>query len=398
MNTKQLALLVVAGIALGGTGLYVRSRQSAGFQQSRSTLGGSVLGPVDVSLITGLRITAGTNHLNLTKSGEDWVVRERGGFPANFGSIQDFVRKLVDLKVTQPVQVGPSRLGALELVSPDKGPGVLVELLAADGKPIRSLLLGKKVNKEARDDSGMGGGAWPIGRYMQVDGKMDSIAVVNEVLANAEPKADDWLEKEWFKVEQPVSVTVTHPESTNSFALIRTKEFSQWTLASAQAGEVLDNTKAGVFSTLLNSPSFDDVAVEPKAEWLAEGQANIADIRTSGGWTYQVRVGKVQDGDRYPVQFTVSANLVTKRELVKDEKKEDAEKLDKEFAEKLKKQQDKLASEQARAKWTYLVSRWTLEPLFKKRGELFADPKKDEAKPGDPSDAPVFSSPVLPGN
>jgi hypothetical protein len=107
----------------------------------------------------------------------------------------------------------------------------------------------------------------------------------------------------------------------------------------------------------------------------------------------------VQDGDRYPVQFTVSANLVTKREPGKDEKKEDAEKLDKEFAEKLKKQQDKLSAEQARSKWTYLVSRWTLEPLFKKRSELFADPKKDEAKlPGAASEAPVFSSPVLPGN
>jgi len=398
MNTKQLALLVVAGVALGGAGLYVRSRQSSGFQQARSTLGGSVLGAVDVSSIAGLRITAGTNHLNLAKAGDDWVVKERGGFPANFSSIQEFVRKLIDLKVTRPVQVGPSRLAVLELVSPDKGPGVLVELLGVDGKPLRSLLLGKKVNKEAKDDSGMGGGAWPIGRYVQVDGKIESIAVVNEVLANAEPKADDWLEKDWFKVEQPVSVILTHPESTNSFTLVRTNEFSQWTLAEARTEEKLDATKAGAFSTLLSSPMFEDVVTDPKPDVLGLDTPTAASIRTSAGWTYGVKVGKVQEGDKYPVQFTVSANLVSKREPGKDEKKEETEKLDKDFAEKLKKQQEKMSAEQARSKWTYLVSKWTIDPLFKKRGDLYVDAKKEEGKPGAAGEAPVFTSPVLPGN
>jgi len=244
----------------------------------------------------------------------------------------------------------------------------------------------------------MGGGAWPIGRYVQVDGKIESIAVVNEVLANAEPKADDWLEKDWFKVEQPVSVILTHPESTNSFTLVRTNEFSQWTLAEARTEEKLDATKAGAFSTLLSSPMFEDVVTDPKPDVLGLDTPTAASIRTSAGWTYGVKVGKVQEGDKYPVQFTVSANLVSKREPGKDEKKEETEKLDKDFAEKLKKQQEKLSAEQARSKWTYLVSKWTIDPLFKKRGDLYVDAKKEEGKPGAAGEAPVFTSPVLPGN
>ena len=393
MNTKQLAILVAVGLALGGAGLYVRNQQSAGYRQSSSQLGGALLSGFDASALAGMRITQGTNQLNILKSGNDWTVKERGGYPANFSSIQEFVRKLVDLKATQPVQVGPSRLPVLELVAPDQGPGVLVELLGADGKTARSLLLGKKHTKGGgQEDPGMGGmgGGWPIGRYIMVDNKIETVALVNEPLANAEPKADQWLEKDWFKVEQPVSVTVTHPEATNSFSLTRTNEFSEWTLVGAKAEEKVDTAKTGVFSSLLSSPSFDDVIVDPQAGALGLDKPLEAKIRTANGWTYTVKVGKAQEGDRYPVQVTTEAQLLTQRTPAKDETKEDTEKFSKEFAERLKKQQDKLAGEQARGRWTYLVSKWTIDSILKNRSELMVDPKKDAA----PDNADALSAPV----
>jgi len=394
MKTQQLAILVAVGLALGGAGLYVRNQQSAGYRQSSAQLGGALLQGVDASTLTGLRITQGTNQLNILKSGNDWTVKERGGYAANFGTIQDLVRKLVDLKATQPIQVGPSRLPILELVAPDKGPGVLVELLGTDGKTSRSVLLGKKHTKGGQDDGGGGlggmGGAWPIGRYVMVDNKIETVTLVNEPLANAEPKPDQWLEKEWFKVEQPVSVTITHPEATNSFSLTRTNEFSEWTLVGATAEEKVDTAKTGVFSSLLSSPSFDDVIVDAQPAALGLDQPVQAKIRTSSGWTYTVKIGKAQEGDHYPVQFTTEAQLLTQRNPAKDEKKEETEKFNKDFAEKLKKQQEKLAAEQSRGRWTYLVSKWTIDSLLKKRSELMVDPKKDAA----PDNADAISAPV----
>ncbi len=394
MKTQQLAILVAVGLALGGAGLYVRNQQSAGYRQSSAQLGGALLQGVDASTLTGLRITQGTNQLNILKSGNDWTVKERGGYAANFGSIQDLVRKLVDLKATQPIQVGPSRLPVLELLAPDKGPGVLVELIGADGKASRSVLLGKKHTKGGQDDGGGGlggmGGAWPIGRYVMVDNKIETVTLVNEPLANAEPKPDQWLEKEWFKVEQPVSVTITHPEATNSFSLTRTNEFSEWTLVGATAEEKVDTAKTGVFSSLLSSPSFDDVIVDAQPAALGLDQPVQAKIRTSSGWTYTVKIGKAQEGDRYPVQFVTEAQLLTQRNPAKDEKKEETEKFNKDFAEKLKKQQEKLAAEQSRGRWTYLVSKWTIDSLLKKRSELMVDPKKDAA----PDNADAISAPV----
>ena len=96
------------------------------------------------------------------------------------------------------------------------------------------------------------------------------------------------------------------------------------------------------------------------------------------------KIGKPAEGDNYYFQFDVTGNFPKERTPGKDEKPEDKTKLDKEFADNLKKQQDKLKAEQAYTKWTYLVAKYTIDPLLKERKDLLAEkkeePKKEEAK------------------
>jgi hypothetical protein len=381
MNPKQLALLLVAGVALGGAGYLVRKKQDSSYQESNLTLGGKLMGDYDFSTVTGIRITSGTNQLNVVKTGDNWVIRERADFPANFGSLQDFGRKLADLKITKPVTVGPSRLPALELAGADKGSGTLVELLSGEGKTPRTLLLGKKVMREEQAGASPfgGGGGWPIARYVMVDGKVESVAVINEVLANAEPKPADWLDKEWIKIEQARFVSVTHPLATNSFVVARTNEFAEWSVVDARADEKPDNAKLTAFNTVLSSPSFNDVE---QGDFTSIQFDTKVDLETVGGFKYQFQIGAESNGNM-PMRYSVTASLPKERVAPADEKMEDKERLDKEFADKLKKDQEKLAAETARSKWVYLVSRWTIEPLLKNRGELMAEVKKDDAKPAE---------------
>ena len=61
--------------------------------------------------------------------------------------------------------------------------------------------------------------------------------------------------------------------------------------------------------------------------------------------------------------------------------------LDKEFTESRKKLEERLKADSAFTKWTYVVSKWTIDPLLKERKDLLAEkkeePKKDEpATPG----------------
>ena len=79
--------------------------------------------------------------------------------------------------------------------------------------------------------------------------------------------------------------------------------------------------------------------------------------------------------------IAVAANLPTERKPAADEKPEDKARLDKEFSDRTKALNDKLAAIKPLEKWTYLVSGWTLESLVKNRGELL------QQKKGAPSDA-----------
>ena len=64
---------------------------------------------------------------------------------------------------------------------------------------------------------------------------------------------------------------------------------------------------------------------------------------------------------------TVTAQIPKERAAGKDEKPEDKARLDKEFKDKQKKLEDKLAQEQGYGKWIYLVSNWTVDSLLKDR-------------------------------
>jgi len=90
------------------------------------------------------------------------------------------------------------------------------------------------------------------------------------------------------------------------------------------------------------------------------------------------------------MQVAVAGNFPNERTPGKDEKPEDKDKLDKEFKEKTKKLEDKLKTEKAFEKWTYVVSKWTVDPLLKERKDLLQEkkeePKKEEPKKEEPKD------------
>jgi len=221
--------------------------------------------------------------------------------------------------------------------------------------------------------------------------------VVNDPLSSAKTDGSEWIAKEFIKVEQPISVVVAGNSPTNSFSLSRTNEFADWTLADAKAEEQLDKNKLWSFNSLLSSPSFNDLVLSPDLGKLGLDQPTKATIKTAGGFTYEVRLGK-PDGDNYPLQVSVSADLKKEREAGKDEKPEDKAKLDKEFADKLTKQQEKLKAEQAFGKWTYTVSKWTVDALLKGRSELLAEKKAEAAKPaGSATESLGIELPKIPG-
>ena len=198
-------------------------------------------------------------------------------------------------------------------------------------------------------------------------------------------------------MEKIRSIAVTYPVATNSWKVTRdTESATEWKLADAKPGEQLDSSKTSSFSYALNSPSFNDVLpADTKPEQTGLDKPTVVTLDTFENFTYTIKLGQ-KTNDNIPLVVAVTAQIPKERTPGKDEKPEDKTKLDKEFKDKQKKLEDKLAQEKAFEKWVYLVSNWTVDSLLKERSQLLAEkkeePKKDEkaaaAEPAGTNDTP----------
>jgi hypothetical protein len=388
MNRKQLLTLVVLGLVIGGLGLFLYNRKASSWRDTDQAMGQEVLKGFPLNDVTRVRILQPDAELNLAKVDDQWTVKERWNYPANFSEITDLLRKLWELKSVQTLKVGPSQHGRLQLLSPEKEKGTnaatLAEFYDKSGKPVHSLLLGKKATRQSENASPMGGGGdYPVGRYVAVPSNPETVWLVSETLTDVEAKPDRWLSKDFFKVEKIRSIAVTHPEGTNSWKLVREKEGGDLELADKAPGEEFDKNKAYSAGNALSYPSFNDVVnPEAKPEEIGLDQPIVAKLDTFENFAYTVTVGKAKgtNDENYNLRMTVQADLVKERTPGAEEKPEDKEKLDKDFKEKLQKLEDKLKQEKGFEKWTYVVSKWTIDPLLKQRKDFMAEKKAEEKK------------------
>ncbi len=384
MNRKQITILLITVVVLGAAGLVVYNKQNAGTKDADPSLGKKLLPNLPVNDVAHIAIKQATNELNLVKKDDLWRVSERNGYPANYSEISDLLLKLRDLKIAQTEKVGVSQLARLSLV-PGQGSNaaVVVDFKGQNEKQLATLSLGKKHMRKSNRSSPMGdmGGfgdeGWPDGRYVKVNNS-DTVALISDALTTLEPKPEQWLNKDFFRVDKVRSLALTSPTPTNSWKLTRDTETAEWKLADAKTGEQLDSAKTGSLANSLSSPTFSDVAPAAKAEQFGLNKPTVLNLDTFDNFSYTLKVG-VKTNDNYPVLMTVSADLPKERTAGKDEKPEDKTRLDKEFKDKQQKLQEKLDQEKPCEKWVYLVSSWTLETLLKDRNQLMME-KKEEPK------------------
>jgi len=174
--------------------------------------------------------------------------------------------------------------------------------------------------------------------------------VVAEPLTEANPEASQWLDKSFFKVDKPRTVSVTYPVATNSWELV--SETNGWKLSNSKPKEELDDSQASETADSLSSPSFNDVAVGVTPERSGLAHPVRVGITTSDGFSYAIAVGN-KANDNYFMTVAVSASL----------SKTNAPDQDKRLA-------DKFAQESKLNPWTYLVPNWALDPILKTRTQL----------------------------
>ncbi len=392
MNRKQLTILIVLVAVIGGAGLALLKKKDNSFSSGGQKLGEKLFPKLPINDVARIQIRQSVGEVNLIKEDDLWRVKERNNYPANFSQISEFLVKAGNLKIGQSEEIGASQFAKLELLEPAKGigSGTLLELKDKSGKAIQSAILGKKQMRKSERPSPYGGDeGYPVGRYVLLPSDTNNVLLISDAMTEAEAKPENWLNKDFFKVEKVRAVSLAATTATNSWKLTRETESAVWTLADAKPAEPLDTNKVSGIATSISSPNFIDVVVDPNLEQTGLDKPLVLTLETFDGFTYTLKIGK-QSGENYHFAMTVNANLPKERVAGKDEKPEDKTKFDKEFAGKNKQLEEKLKQEKAFEKWTYLVAKWTIDPLLRDRAQLMVEKKEDPKESPEPArDAPL---------
>jgi len=376
MSRKQFLILLAILVVLGGAGLALVWRDVADYRSSGAKIGAKLLPSLKIADVAQVRLQDAKNQVTLLRKEKTWVVQERGGYPASFQEISDLLIKLVELKVTQSEQVGASLWPRVALADPGKGEGAgtLIEFKDAAGKPLARLVLGKKVlKKDPMNPLPAAKDGVPAGRYVRVDGAGDTVIVVSDPLEKAVADPGRWLTRDFVKLDRIRTLTVGPEGGAPNWKIARSEEWGQWKFA-AGGGE-LHPSAAVTAVNKLGQLSFNDVAVDPKAE--ATGKPLGAVAETFDKLVYTMKLAKKTKGDDYLVTFTLKGEPPKSRVPEKGEKPQDRERRDKEFAESLTRLEQRIAVEKALSKWTYVIAKGELEPLLRSRSDM-SIPKREK--------------------
>ncbi len=417
MSKRQVVVLWILAVVLASAAFLVRSGSSQGSEsKTQRARGATLLADFPATEVAKIQVSSGEKSATLVRKDGKWIVSDRQDYPANTATINDFLRTLAEVKVTDGIEAEPSfapRFGMDPGAKEEADRGTEVVLSNDAGTELARLTLGKNLEGAADPMSMMGGGA--VGRFIRNHADESGVYKVSELFPSLTPEAQRWLDQTFLKVEKIKSVSVSPNAKPGEIAwkVTRPDENAEFTLDGAKEGETLDTTAAGPLKSLFSYGSFDDVVTAEQRDATAKPQEQkTVKIETFEGFTYTLTVTPTEakkpenaapdaapPEEAFLMTVEVAAEIPAERKKEEKESEEDAKAKDKAFSDRKAELEKKLATEKAFAGRIFKVSRYTVEALLKERTALIKAPEAPAAAattPGSPAIAPPAAVPATP--
>jgi hypothetical protein len=401
MKPRTVIILWIIALALGVSVYAVKKVSGDDIKTTtQRSAGQTLIADFPAKDVSSIHITAADLSVTLQKKDGNWIVVERDGFSANSTEITGFLRTLIDLKVTQGIEAGPSfasRFGMDEKSTDPTQRGVTTEFKDASGKSLATISFGKNLDSTA-SSSPFGGGS--VGRFVRNHADESGFYAVSELFPSLSADPKNWLSEEFIKIEKIQSISLTQPGSDkNEWELDRDSEEADFKFTSAFPGVKIDKAAADPLKSLLSYGRFDDIVPTAEIEKRASpDKLQTATIKTFEGITYVLALQPSKsNSENYLLTFKVSGELPEKRKATENEKPEDAAAADKAFADRRKSLTDSIAQTKKLEPITFEVSKFTVDALLKSRTDLMDKGPGPQAQPAPgPGEGlgPVFSPPI----
>lgn len=411
MNQRQLTILAAIAIICLVAGVWMKLSGQSGWQNETRRIGGTILEELAINDVARIVVREANGEVTLARKDGAWRVEQRYGYPADYGTISQLVKRLANERVKQTIEVGPSNYARLGLLPPSEGSGkntgVDVELQNEAGDPLARVRLGKKHDRVDGEVGPMGRN-YPDGRYLLVldENEGGEVILVSRVFDDASGAATDWLDDQFVELRKVVEASLERDGKT-VWKLAKDEENSKLTLVGdVPEGKQVKTSAVSGTARALAYARFADVA-DPDLPPAKAGLDTSAVYHAvnEDGISCTLRIGD----DNGNGEFYARVRLEYVGEEHDDEAAEDTkgdaaetEAADPEGAD-ADDQQDNIAGK-TRAldkrldSWTFLLRKSTSDNLLRDRSDFLEDKeeKKDDTAGAATGDASAGNMPPPP--
>ena len=408
MSKRQVIVLWAIALLLVVTLISVKSSRSDGFQSATErSRGQTLLSDFEPANVAKVEIRRGDRTTIATKKDAKWVITNRDDYPANARALNDLLRTLDEVKITQGTESDPSfapRFGMDPKATEDEDKGIELVLSNDADTELTRLTFGKNTEGQSDPTSPFGGGGGATGRYVRNHADTSGFYITSEVFPTLDPDPSKWLDHTFVAVQKIKSVNVSEAGKFDNIAWKLTREDAtkDFVLDGKKDDEDIDNTALSSYQNLLSHARFEDIipATEVDAAWQAD-QKKKAVIQTFDGFTYNIDFAPAKDdSESYLLTIKVDAEIASERIKKDGETEEAAKTADEAFATEKTALEEKLVSEKTLEGRTFKVTKYTLDSLTKNRSDFIKDPNAAPpaaGPPGQPGFPPGFPPGFNPG-
>jgi Domain of unknown function (DUF4340) len=293
MKPQHFAYLAVAAAGSLAAALAVYSTQ---YPSSTPADAGALMLPdlrAQADKIARIEIKQGDRTSVLARSGDKWVLDDRGGFPASADKIRKLLGSLSVARLVEPKTKNPERYGILELGEPGtKGSNSrLLRLLDDKGQVLSEVIAGKTRQNAL--------GSGKSGTYVRRPNAAQTWLVNGEFAGGTALK--DWTKARLFETAtEKIKTTRVEPAGSSAYEINRDSDGTH-KLAIIPDGKKLKFLN--VLDNVLEAISFVDFEDVRKAGSGSEEILGSASFETDSGLkvTYKIR------GDKEEAWTTLTA-------------------------------------------------------------------------------------------
>ena len=226
-------------------------------------------------------IKRNTLSLTFVRDGDNWLVAEKGNYPAAAGKVRQIALALADLLLVEPKTQQPGFYSRLDVEDPGSGKSTLVTLKDKSGATLAELIIGKR----RFDRLGTG----TDGVYVRKPG--DTQAWLARGSLEFSDQLSSWLDRRILDIPEKriAKASLTQPDGTK-LVIIRAKPEDKFAVEGAPAdAKFKSETTTGEPALALDGLDLDDV--KPLGDMpVPDKDVVTASFTTFDGLTVDVRM------------------------------------------------------------------------------------------------------------